>query len=141
MRLCALSALALLAVAILAIAEDPAALANPGTLRWEYRLFLINEPADPQALLAQLAAEAAAIDERRVAWFVLSGNRLHSNYPDKLAAGLIDRIREQYDFGGDEVMLIGLDGGVKLRLAETDVDRLYAAIDGMPMRRLERRPD
>jgi hypothetical protein len=130
---------AAIAIAVTRVtAEDSYALMDLQTLRWEYRLFLINEPDDPQVLLRRLNADRAAIEERRVAWFVLAGDRIYSNYPGEIAPGLASRLREERNFSAGDVLLIGLDGGTKLRLPSADLDVLYSAIDSMPMRRYER---
>ena len=58
-------------------------------------------------------------------------------------AGIRDRdLRVEYSTGADEfaVVLIGRDGGEKLRSAEpVTVEELFGKIDGMPMRRRELR--
>jgi hypothetical protein len=131
---------AAIAIAVTPVtAEDSDVLRDLQTLRWEYRLILINDPEDPQALLRRLNADRAAIEERRVAWFVLAGDRIYSNYPGEIAPGLASRLRKERNFSDGDVLLIGLDGGTKLRLPSADLDVLYSAIDSMPMRRYERR--
>ena len=50
------------------------------------------------------------------------------------------QLREALQIDGFEIVLIGKDGGVKLRSkTPLDVETLYAVIDAMPMRRREMR--
>jgi len=104
-------------------------------LRWKQRVLVINEPSNVESLLGLLCNNAAALDERRLAWFVLHGSRVHSNVPAALSDELARNIRSQLDSGLNEVFLIGLDGGVKASTDQLDLEALYALIDAMPMRR------
>ncbi|WOJ92204.1 DUF4174 domain-containing protein [Congregibacter variabilis] len=108
-------------------------------LRWQHRILLINEPQDTDALLALLSAGAAALEERRLIWFVLQGGTVQTNSVQALGNDLATNAQLQLDVGPNEVLLIGLDGGVKARGSELDLDALYALIDAMPMRRAEQR--
>ena len=59
-----------------------------------------------------------------------------------LDAPRVAAIRERYGAGDSrlQTLLIGKDGGVKLRVdGVPELDRVFALIDGMPMRRAEMR--
>ena len=110
-----------------------------GDFRWQYRILLINEPQDPEALLDLLSANAAAFEGRRLLWFVLRGGAVQTNYADALGSDLPTNALSQLGAGPNEALLIGLDGGVKARGSQLDLAALYALIDAMPMRRAEQR--
>lgn len=114
-------------------------LGDLGDLRWQHRILLINEPQDPEVLLELLSANAAAFEERRLIWFVLQGAAVQTNFPDALSNDLPIHARSKLGASPNEALLIGLDGGVKARGSQLDLDALYALIDAMPMRRAEQR--
>ncbi|OCX64700.1 hypothetical protein BFP70_11190 [Thioclava sp. SK-1] len=98
--------------------------------RWENRLVVIFASSDADPLYAQqkdlLSQALDGLADRDIV--VLSDTQ-----PQARSA-----IRERLGVNGFEVMLIGKDGGVKLRLRRPiQVPDLFAAIDQMPMRRKE----
>ena len=127
------------ALAAFAAAQERTPLADLSTLRWQNRLLIVHEPASVDALLALFASNAPAIVERSVIWFIVSGDRVHSNYPAELAGDLADIIRRSLDTKENSALLIGLDGGIKMRSEGFDLQRFFSAIDAMPMRIWERR--
>lgn len=114
-------------------------LTDLGELRWQQRIIVINEPEAPQELIARLQDNAEALSERRLAWFLISGNELRSNYVGPVADELRKNILLRLDPAVNDVILIGLDGGVKTRGDDIDLEALYGTIDSMPMRRSELR--
>ncbi|MEM1322835.1 MAG: DUF4174 domain-containing protein [Bacteroidota bacterium] len=114
--------------------------------QWENRVLVLlvedTTAVEYQQQLAALKAEAAGLQERKLLVYQV----LPQQYRIGLAAAgawkpsssLYERLGSEG--GGLEVVLIGLDGGIKLRqpggLACAD---LFALIDGMPMRRAEMR--
>lgn len=110
-----------------------------GDLRWRQRVLVINEPTSAESLYELLTANASALDERQLLWFTIVGQTLRSNYPGALDDGLRQSIQKQLGLKSGELILIGLDGGVKARDSQLDLTALYALIDAMPMRRAERR--
>ena len=114
--------------------------------RWTHRLLLVFTPNDAtdsaQSLRAALDREACGLAERDmlVAWFsAMDGSRLGG---ETISDGIVALLRARLDVAAGEygVFLIGKDGGVKGRYAETSVlEEIFALIDGMPMRRAEMR--
>ncbi|MEI4473294.1 DUF4174 domain-containing protein [Frigidibacter sp. MR17.24] len=96
--------------------------------RWSARPLLIfaASPDDPRlrAALEALKGRDAALDDREIV--VLTDT-------DPAARG---GLREGLGVSGFRMMLVGLDGGVKMdETAPIPVDRLLETIDRMPMRR------
>ena len=100
-------------------------------------------PDDPAAVdLANALAQpqtAAALAERQVVVFtVLAGQGARAGVPldRSQTAALLAGLGLPAD-GPATLLLIGKDGGVKLRQPRLAVPELLATIDGMPMRRRE----
>ena len=112
-------------------------------LRWKHRVILVfaREP-DASNALANLQEFAAEIEDRDIAWFVLSGNALHTNYDAKSEDRLREQLMERYFTpvpSETAVLLIGKDGGVKSISSDLDLEGTFGRIDRMPMRREEMR--
>ena len=113
-------------------------------LRWQQRVIVVMAAsgADP-ALLDQetrLRAAAADLAERDVVLVTATGDTVMID--GKTSEASADQLRQAYagDTSGFQVLLIGKDGGVKLRAAEpVAAADLFALIDSMPMRRRELR--
>ena len=86
----------------------------------------------------RLRAAQAAIDQRHSVWFVASHDGLLSNYPGGTGDALAQHLDERY-FGRSDarVFLAGKDGELKSSEQGLDLNRLFARIDAMPMRRRE----
>ncbi|MEO1411576.1 MAG: DUF4174 domain-containing protein [Bacteroidota bacterium] len=122
------------------IAQDLAA------LRWEKRLLLVHVgDTSSTQLVAQLADWAGApaeLEDRQIAVCQVQADWYRWGWDTAVAWRKRDRTLSlayapRADF---EVVLIGLDAGVKLRQPELlDRESLLARIDGMPMRRAELR--
>lgn len=128
----ALAALACLS-APLAAGAEPASLDD---LRWNARPVVVfaDTAEDPHLSrqLSALEAEAAGLAERDMV--VLTDI---ASAPAETAA-----LRARYAPEGFAVLLIGKDGGVKLRSdAPVEAGALFALVDGMPMRRREMQAD
>jgi hypothetical protein len=111
--------------------------------RWENRLVLIltdqteNEMYRNQ--VEELKNQLDGVNERKILVYHIT--------PDSFKVGLSDakwlKAETAYSVykktdGQPEIILIGLDGGVKLRAEEfLSSQRLFAIIDAMPMRRQE----
>lgn len=77
---------------------------------------------DRDMILISVFADAGMADDKP-----LSGSAAQSLYQ-----------RHEIEPGEFRILLIGKDGGVKLRSAETaDMDEIFRLIDGMPMRQRE----
>jgi len=110
---------------------------------WESRLVLIHtsEPESDhyQRQMSILGEEQAGLEERKLL--------VYTFWKDKYRVGFGDTEWKIVDKGfrewtnpdsGFEILLIGLDGRVKLRQDEViDTETLFARIDAMPMRRQE----
>ncbi|MDP5169171.1 MAG: DUF4174 domain-containing protein [Bacteroidia bacterium] len=118
------------------------------THRWEHRVLLVmvSDPSSP-ALLRQLAAwqsQAQGLKERKLVVYQLSPAQARmglSPHGEWSAPSTLYASYKQQE-SGFEVVLIGLDGGVKERRTELlPCEELFAIIDGMPMRRAELRKE
>ncbi|WP_439105597.1 DUF4174 domain-containing protein [Congregibacter sp.] len=112
-------------------------LTDLGELRWQHRILVISEPDHPAELLELLHENADALDERKLAWFVIVEGAVNSNYDEGLGTELLGNINRRLGIEPKESILIGLDGGVKARGEGVDLEALYGLIDAMPMRRSE----
>ncbi len=99
--------------------------------------------ADPAAAalaraLAQPAVQAAFAERQIVVFTVLAGQGARAGAPltPGQTAGLLGELGLRAD-GPATTVLIGKDGGVKLRRAALPVAEILATIDQMPMRRAE----
>ncbi len=130
-------------ILLLLIAALPAQAYDLSQHQWRDRLLILaaDDPADA-ALREKLEAvrqKQAGIDDRRLVVFQLSA---HSGSVDgrSLSASDLSRLRELLRIapGQREMILIGLDGGIKRRSdLGTDLEEIFAEIDRMPMRRIE----
>lgn len=121
-----------------ALAPAPAA-PSPTTvaaMRWQRRVLVMAAPrADDPALVAQrraLAGWDAAARERDLTVVTVIGDRVTG------AADTATALRRRYRMPSDRfaAVLIGKDGGVKLRKATPIAAEMLAeTIDAMPMRR------
>lgn len=119
-----------------ASAAGDAALTGLATLRWQYRVILID--AHISGAIERLRGAQQAIDDRDVLWFVNDQGRLQSNYPGSLSDALAAEVERQYFSRSDTaVFLIGKDGGLKASDQRLDLPRLFERIDAMPMRQRE----
>lgn len=108
---------------VLILADD----AESTMLKEQLDIFKANEPGleDRKLLVYQILPEQYKIGLNQSGTWV-SGEKLYKKYSSGLAAF--------------EVILIGLDGGVKMRQSELlTVEDLFGTIDVMPMRRAELR--
>ena len=113
--------------------------------RWQHRLVIVltDQPTNAAYVqqLQELQRDEAALTERRIL--------VYQSIPQQYRIGLGDEdwaqsssIYEQYKRSDTpfEVLLIGLDGGVKLRRTEPVAQAdLFSLIDQMPMRQAEMR--
>lgn len=148
-------ALALLSTSIVLASSPARAESDPlSPYQWKNRLLVVNLP-DDEAGRRALAAMEESLDALmpevvdRALLLVPVGDlpRAAGTFPRGVNLSDGDRatVRRRLGVNGDvvQVLLIGLDGGVKSRqeASEVDLGRVFALIDGMPMRRQEiRRP-
>lgn len=114
--------------------------------RWQNRLIVLVAPNESNDLFQQqlqlLAEDIEGLKERKLLLLTIKDTEsqilLPKPRPLKLKEQELERFRtsdQPFSF-----ILIGLDGGIKLRRNElVSREYLYALIDGMPMRRAEMR--
>ena len=115
---------------------------------WQNRIVIIFAGSDATEQLAQqrrmLASDPGGLQDRDVLLVVLEGDLVViGGVP--LPSTDADLLRTAFDVPeqGYALLLIGKDGGVKLRSKEpVAAEDLFALIDGMPMRQreMQRRP-
>lgn len=137
----------LLAAALaLAAMTGSAAADGLASVRWDYRPLLLFTPTNNDPRLARqttwLADAARGLRERRIAVLSVERNRVYALYGAPAVGADAKTLRRRFRVADDQfrVVLVGLDGGEKLSDDEpVEVDRLFALIDGMPMRQRELR--
>ena len=135
------------ALGLLVLALAGHALAAAGYLarfEWSHRPLLVFAPhrSDPrvEVLLHRLAMRECALRDRDmvVGLIVQEGDSQLDG--SRLSPATARAIRQRFAIpeGGFTVVLVGKDGGEKLRDEEMpDLDEIFGLIDGMPMRREE----
>jgi len=113
--------------------------------QWQDRILLVftNDLVDEtfQNQLQDLSKDESGLEERKLVVYSITPSQfstdLQLNQWTSSSKDLQSYKKSAHSF---EVVLIGLDGGVKLRQTELlPVEDLFALIDGMPMRRAELR--
>ena len=139
-----LTLLLIVLVASTALGSATAVAAELGDYRWTSRPLLLFAPTDSDPRLVETLSriEASRCDfvgrDMVVGVVVTEGNSTLDG--QAVNADESQRLVNQYGIGGDafSVLLIGKDGGEKLRVNEVpDLRSVYAVIDGMPMRSRE----
>lgn len=109
--------------------------------QWQNRILLIDRrDAQPENWLTLLRSHASDIEERHLIWFMLTDSGIRTNTPHTFPKNFSDNLQQRY-FSDPEIkaVLIGKDGGLKMRQAKLDLEEIFARIDSMPMRRAEMR--
>jgi hypothetical protein len=139
------SALTLIVLAIsAALGSANAAAAELSDYRWERRPLLLFAPTDNDPRLIETLSRIEAsrcdfVDRDMVIGQVVTEGRSTLD-GQVINADESQRLAKQYAIGENtfSVLLIGKDGGEKLRVNEVpDLQAIYAVIDGMPMRSRE----
>lgn len=95
--------------------------------RWKNRLVIVDTSKDEAVYKSQkleFDKDPAGIEERKLL--------LKKSTGIELSASVLQKLHDH------KVLLIGLDGGVKIESAEVfALEELFEIIDGMPMRRAE----
>ena len=138
MRLFLLSFVSLLGLAVAApLAAGPADFFADAL--WRSRILVMVGGADlREAQLAAFAGRHAGLCARDMVVVEIADD---SGRVDGVAVGLnAQEIHRHLAIDGPAVLLLGKDGGVKLRrLSAVSADWIFALIDDMPMRRVEAR--
>ena len=113
--------------------------------RWKNRLLLVfSQDEDSEKIHKQftlLQQEMAGLQERKLVLYEIYPEKYKSlNHEEKwINSGSLYKEYKKSDTSF-EVVLIGLDGSVKLRQNEIlSIEKLFSTIDAMPMRRWEMR--
>jgi hypothetical protein len=111
--------------------------------RWRFRLVIVNVAAEDDPLRSAQRAlvdqDTAGWKERRMRLVEVVGDRVTCNGSAIKAPAAEIRAALALPPTPGAVVLIGLDGGVKLRQSHAATnEQLFGLIDAMPMRRAER---
>lgn len=109
-------------------------------LKWKNRVVLFFPEGGEQELdfTDSLLLE---MKDRKLALFVFEGSPF-TNHEKTFSLNEIDQLQKRYQMGSTKScwVLIGLDGGVKLRReGNLDMDLVFKTIDSMPMRVSEKK--
>ena len=109
---------------------------NLDPFKWDNRIVL-GWSEQPEQLVEQLTNQTLGVVDRDIVWFVMKDDNVLTNYEGQLADNFAQNLTTAYKKAGDAVVLIGKDGGVKVRASELYVNQLFSTIDRMPMRQYE----
>ncbi len=111
--------------------------------RWENRLILLltddENNSTFQSQLAEFRKDFTGLNERKLIIYQVMPEEFKTglNTGNKIKSDCLYNDYKKTN-SGFEVILLGLDGGIKLRLDELlSLEKLFAIIDAMPMRRRE----
>ncbi|MEO1261556.1 MAG: DUF4174 domain-containing protein [Bacteroidota bacterium] len=114
--------------------------------QWNNRLILIltQQPKNDilKKQLTSFRAAHAGMNERKLLVYQITPEKYRTGTEEAINWQLSDKLFSKYKKGNNdfEILLIGLDGGIKLRQNKfLSTDQLFALIDSMPMRRAEMR--
>ena len=113
--------------------------------RWENRLLLIlidnMDQQEYKDQIAELNREVDGVEDRKLVIYTIKPDGYATGLNELVWSSSEDLYANNKELDGEfEVILVGLDGGIKLRQAELlKNDKLFAFIDAMPMRRNELR--
>lgn len=112
--------------------------------RWQHRLLIMvagdNIDDDWEKQLQEFSRCENELSERRILIYQVFPTKYKITQPGKDSTwNYTDRLYDRFGNGDSvqEIILIGLDGGEKLRKRYVNCDELSAYIDRMPMRRAE----
>ena len=135
------------ALAVMLCAPVPAAAAGVlDELGWSKRVLvaLAPEAGDPrvQRLRSLMQERRCEVDDRDLLLLVAPARGTGSLDHEALTPAQVESVRLRVGLGSGDfaVVLVGRDGGEKLRTTEVPaLGEVFALIDGMPMRRAEMR--
>ena len=109
-------------------------------LKWKNRVVLFF-PVEGEQDLEMTDRVLLELEERKLALYIF-GDSLVSNHDKTFSPTEINQLQKRYQMGSNKScwVLIGLDGGVKLRKeGDLDMDLILKTIDSMPMRMSEKK--
>lgn len=129
--------LPLITLSVFSNANESLPLNDLSSLRWENRLIIVNEHANPDDALSLMKAHSEEINDRNIVWFILKEDETLTNYSGSLSRSFVSNVQQQYQLKKNTVTLIGKDGYIKSQKKSIDVQVLFSTIDAMPMRQRE----
>lgn len=112
-------------------------LTNLSAFQWLNRIVVVNRIEQTPPVRSIFEQYRHELSERDVIWFIIQGDQVVSNDTGELSHDSLRNALQQYAVKPGEVILIGKDGGLKLRLDNLDIPILFSVIDAMPMRQNE----
>jgi hypothetical protein len=141
--------LAILMVSVLSIGSSRNSLAvslDLSQFQWKNRLLFLFAPSRDHPLFNQLhqslLSQKAEVADRDLIIFEILESGLSSMNKNDLDPQTAQWLRKKFDtpLGNFTLILVGKDGGVKLRRqSQTQLTDIFALIDSMPMRQEEMR--
>jgi hypothetical protein len=133
----------IIAIVILLISSTTMSAQDLSSHEWKDRLLIILTSDNSKKLYSDqmeiLNEDIKGLKERKLVIYSVMPNQYKKGIQTEkwIQSNLLnDRFRE--DKKSFEVILMGLDGGIKLRQSEVlSLEKLYGTIDAMPMRRNE----
>lgn len=114
------------------------ALENVNELEWKHRIILVHALAEPEESLHIFEKQDDEIHDRDIYWFIFLDDGIKTNYQGVLQKKFYDKTINSYFKDAEEnVVLIGKDGGIKLKEKHLNLQSIFNLIDAMPMRQLE----
>lgn len=112
---------------------------------WKNRILLVFSSQEYIQFDQQLnlfSAHQSGMDERDLIVFEVLSDKVSQTQGKEYGQNAAEKLRKQYNVDKNDftVILIGKDGTEKLRQQKVlSIDKLFATIDAMPMRRREMR--
>lgn len=129
-----LSALIYLVFLISTQANATSTLESLAELEWKNRILLISSGDNCERFKKVLLENKEQILDRDVVWFLNCSLTITSNYTGALSDSLQESLSKNNEFSSANIILIGKDGGKKLRSSALNLDQIFSKIDSMPMR-------
>lgn len=130
----------------IAVANNQLSAQDIAAHQWQHRLILVHTDDPDSAIfheqLREFAKDTDGLQERKLEIYQFHAGAYRKGWQadaewKKSEIDLHNYFTEKSNF---ELVLIGLDGGIKMREQEVlRLPKLFANIDGMPMRRAEMR--
>ena len=121
-------------------AKPTAVLNNLSELEWLHRIIIVRN-LENSAINSQkiFDIQKIGINDRDIVWFILSANKneVISNFNGRLDSALKRQLYSLTSQPNHRVILVGKDGGLKLKTQNLHLQNIFAQIDTMPMRILE----
>ncbi|RBW46611.1 hypothetical protein DS885_07535 [Psychromonas sp. B3M02] len=110
---------------------------NISELMWKNRVILLLSSDDDKRNQQLFAKYKEAVIDRDLVWFIVQDTQVISNYQGGISMQFVERTKDTFPLNKYRVLLIGKDGGIKLRAQQLDITELISTIDSMPMRQQE----